>query len=452
MVVAVGKAFCDRLVGQRRGVERVERNFRSAHRLHQRLLKALTDCHNLARRLHLRAESARRSRKFIERPFGEFYHKIVDCRLKAGTGNAGNIVFDFVERVAERNLGGDFGNGIARRLGRECRGARNARIYLDDGIFRRFGIERKLTVTAADDIQRRDDIKRGAAEHLILLICQRKGGRNNDAVAGMHTDGVDVLHTAHGNNVSLTVAHCFKFYFLPAIDISLDQNLSNGRSVKTYTGDRAKLLCIVGDAAAPSAERKGGTDDDGVTDAVCNRYCAVDRFGGVGWHGRLTDFVHSVLEKLSVLRLVDCLDVGSYQTHTVRVQKALLVKLHRECQTRLTSETRKQTVGAFLFDYSLERLRRQRFKIYFVCKRFVGHNGGGIGVNQHHLDALAPQNGARLRAGIVKLGGLTDYDRSRADYHYLFYCLIYRHCGNPPLIRQSGRTQTPCRKHRAPAD
>ena len=49
----------------------------------------------------------------------------------------------------------------------------------------------------------------------------------------------------------------------------------------------------------------------------------------------------------------------------------------------------------------------------------IGHNGGRIGVHQHHLVALFPEGLARLGAGIIELAGLADNDWPGPDQQNL---------------------------------
>ena len=130
-------------------VEGVVRDLGAADSLHDRLLKGRRDRHDLAGRLHLGAEAALGVDEFVERPLGELDDHIVDRRLKAGIGGAGDGVFDLVEGVTDGDLGGYLCDGITGRLGRERRGTRHTRIDLDDRIFKGFGVERELAVAAA---------------------------------------------------------------------------------------------------------------------------------------------------------------------------------------------------------------------------------------------------------------------------------------------------------------
>ena len=141
------------------GVQAVQRDVRSAHRLHQCRLKACADCHYLAGGFHLGAELSADSRKLVKRPFGKFDHHIVQRRLEAGAGFARDVVPDFVQRVAERDFCGDLGNRISGRLAGKCRGTRNTRVDLNDRIFKGIRIQGELAVAPADDSEGRDDFQ-----------------------------------------------------------------------------------------------------------------------------------------------------------------------------------------------------------------------------------------------------------------------------------------------------
>ena len=175
-------------------VECIHADLRAAHGLHQCHFEVGRDGHDLARGLHLRAQRTACARKFVERPFRELDNDIIQRRLKAGAGLAGDLVFDFIQRVAQRDARSDLGDGIAGGLARQRRGTRYAGIDLDDCVFEAVRIERELAVAAADDAQCGDDVQRSAAQHLIFLIGKRKRGRDDDGVAGVYAHGVDVLH------------------------------------------------------------------------------------------------------------------------------------------------------------------------------------------------------------------------------------------------------------------
>ena len=80
----------------------------------------------------------------------------------------------------------------------------------------------------------------------------------------------------------------------------------------------------------------------------------------------------------------------------------------------------------------LTRVQGQRFDIDVVGHGVVGHDGGGVGVDQDDLQALLLQRAAGLGARVVKFGGLTDDDRAGADDHDFSQFRIQRHCRFPP--------------------
>ena len=99
-----------------------ERRLQRAHRLQIRLLERAADRHDLADRLHLRPKRRRGPRKFLEGKARNLHDHIVERRLEAGERLARDVVLDLVQRVADGEERGDFGDREARRLRRERRG------------------------------------------------------------------------------------------------------------------------------------------------------------------------------------------------------------------------------------------------------------------------------------------------------------------------------------------
>ena len=417
----------------------------AAHGLEQRAFKVRADGHDLARGLHLCAEAAGRADELVERPLGEFHDDVVERRLKAGAGLAGDVILNFIERIAEGDLRRDLCDRVAGRLRRERGRARHAGVDLDDGVVKAVGIERELAVAAADDVERGDDVQRRAAQHLKLLVRERQRRGDDDAVAGVHADGVEVFHAAHGDDVAGAVAHGLKLDLLPAVDIALDEDLRDRGRVEPRLRDECELLCAVGHAAARTAECERRADDDGVADAVRHLQRLGHGVRNAGGDGRLADGGHGLLEELAVLGLVDGFGVRADEADVVLLQKALLVELHRERQARLAAEPGEETVGLFLFNNALDGGQRERLEINFVRERLVGHDRRGVGVDEHDVHARVVQHAARLRAGIVEFRCLPDHDRAGADDHDFADAGINRHGAHLPSGHRIGRRERPCR-------
>ena len=58
---------------------------------------------------------------------------------------------------------------------------------------------------------------------------------------------------------------------------------------------------------------------------------------------------------------------------------------------------------------------RQRLDVSAVGDLRIGHDGGRVGIGQHHLESLGLERLASLRPGVIKLRRLANDDRARAD-------------------------------------
>jgi hypothetical protein len=61
----------------------------------------------------------------------------------------------------------------------------------------------------------------------------------------------------------------------------------------------------------------------------------------------------------------------------------------------------------------------ERLDVGAVGQLGIGHDGGRVRIDQHHLVALLLEGLAGLRAGVVELGRLADDDRAGADHQDL---------------------------------
>ncbi len=199
-------------------VEPGEAGFQRAQCLLQGFLESAADRHGLAHRLHRRGQHVRRAGEFLEGEARDLGDDVIDGRLERGRrGAAGDVIGDLVERVADRELGGDLGDGEAGRFRGQRGGARHARIHLDDDQPPVGRIDRELHVGAAglhpDFAQHRD---RGVAHDLVFLVGERECRRDGDRIAGVHAHRIEVLDRADDDAIVLLVAHHLHLEFLPA--------------------------------------------------------------------------------------------------------------------------------------------------------------------------------------------------------------------------------------------
>ena len=205
--------------------------------------------------------------------------------------------------------------------------------------------------------------------------------------------------------------------------------------------DDAQLFCVLGRAAAGAAQGEGGTDNDGITDAVRHGQGILHSLGDVGGNDRLADLRHGFLEELPVLGPGNGLGVSAQQADALGLQEALLVQLHGQGQARLAAQARQDGVRLFLFDDALDGLHRQGLQVDLIRHGLVGHDGGGVGIAQHHVDAGLLQHPAGLGAGIVEFSGLADDDGAGADDQDFLDGSIERHQHSPPFMSSTKRSK-----------
>ena len=192
-------------------------------------LERAADRHRLAHRLHLRRQRRIGFGELLEVPPRNLGDDVVDGRLEGGGSEAGDVVGDLVQVIAERQLGRDLRDRKPGGLRRQRRRPRHARVHLDDDHPAVFRVHRELDVRAAGlDADPADDPPRRIAHPLVFLVRQRQRRRDGDAVAGVDAHRVDILDRADDDEVVGDVAHHLELVFLPADDRFLDQDLVDG--------------------------------------------------------------------------------------------------------------------------------------------------------------------------------------------------------------------------------
>ena len=85
------------------------------------------------------------------------------------------------------------------------------------------------------------------------------------------------------------------------------------------------------------------------------------------------------------------------------VEYATSSQVHGDVQSRLPAQGRQQRVGTLGLDDLLDVLPGDRFDISPIRHLGIGHDRGGVRVDQCHLVSLFAQRLAGLRAGILEL-------------------------------------------------
>ena len=93
--------------------------------------EAAPDCHHFAHAFHLQAQRIVGSFEFIEVPTGDLDDHVVECRFEISRRGFGDLIFQFIQLIANGEFGRDLGNGISGGFARQGGGAADARIDLD---------------------------------------------------------------------------------------------------------------------------------------------------------------------------------------------------------------------------------------------------------------------------------------------------------------------------------
>ena len=144
-----------------------------AHRLAERFLEVAAERHGLADGLHRRGQRGIGSRELFEGETRDLGHHVVDGRLERRRRGLGDVVLDFVKRVAQRQLGRDFRDREAGRLRCEGGRTRDARVHLDDDDAAGLGMDGELDVAAAGvHAHATDDCDADVAHALVFTVRQ----------------------------------------------------------------------------------------------------------------------------------------------------------------------------------------------------------------------------------------------------------------------------------------
>ena len=410
-------------------VEAGQAGFQAAQCLVQRLLDRAADGHHFADRLHLRGQAVVRHRELLEGEARDLGDHVVDGRLERGRGRAaGDVVLQFVQRVADRQLGRHLGDREAGRLRRQCRRAADARVHFDHDQAAGFRLDGKLHVgTAGIDADLAQHRERRVAHDLVFLVGQRLRRGNGNRVTGMHPHRVEVLDRADDDAVVGAVAHDFHLVFFPAEHGFFDQQLVGRAGLEAAFADGQELFAVVGDAATGTAHGERRTDDGRKTELGLDFQRLVHAVGNARARALEADLLHRQLELVAVFRLVDGLDRGADQFDVELFQHAVTGQFERAVQRGLAAHGRQHGVRTFLVDDLGHHLPGDRLDIGDVGHVRVGHDRGRIRIDQDDPVAFFAQCLARLGAGIVEFARLADHDRAGADDQDALYVGTFGH-------------------------
>ena len=242
------------------------------------LLEGPADGHHLADALHAGADVPGDALELRQVPARDLHDDIVQGRFEEGRGRLRDRVLEFMQAIAQAQLGRHGRQRIARRLGGQGRGAAEPRIDLDHPVVLAVGAESVLDVALADDPEMPDNVDGGLPQEMVFVVGEGLRRGDDDALAGVDPERVHVLHVADRDAVVEAVADHLVFDFLPPAQGFLHKDLR--REGKGLGGDGIQLGLVLAKAGAKPAQGVGRPDDDGIA------HLAGSSPHGSGWSSR----------------------------------------------------------------------------------------------------------------------------------------------------------------------
>ena len=266
------------------------------------------------------------------------------------------------------------------------------------------------------------DRQRSIAHPLVFLVSERQGRGNGDRIARMHPHRINILDGTDNDAIIRLVADNLHFIFLPAQHAFFNKNRRCGRGIKAALDDLDEFRLVIGDAATCAAHGEGGADDGGQAHEIERIQGPSQGRDLLGFGCLKADLGHRLAKAVPILGLVDGIGRGPDHLDAIFLKDTHLLQRQGTIQRGLAAhggEKRengsRRHIGLFLFDDLGDDLGRDRLDIGGICQFGIGHNRSGIRVDQHDAIPLGLEGFDGLGAGIIKLAGLADDDRPRAD-------------------------------------
>ena len=390
------------------------------------LLIGLADGHDLTDGPHLGAKLVLNALELLEGEAGELDDDVIAVGLVLVQG-AVLAAGDVLQSQAGGQHGGHQRDGETGSLGGQRGGTGGTGVDLNNDDAVGHGVVGKLHVGAADDLHGLDDLEGLLLQTALAVLRDGQHRSGAEGVTGVDTQRVDVLDEADGDHVVVGVANDLDLQLFPAQDGLLDQHLTHQRGGQTALTDDLQLFLVIDQTAAGAAHGVCRTQNDRIIQLLGDGQSLIHGVGHLAAGHLDAQLVHGLLELDAVLAALDGIDLHADDLHIVLVQHTGVVQLSAQVQTGLAAQVGQQGIGALLGNDLLQTLHIQRLNIGNISSLGVSHDGGGIGVDQHDLVTKLAQSLTGLRAGVVKLTGLTNDDGAGADDKNLVDISSLRH-------------------------
>ena len=210
----------------------------------------------------------------------------------------------------------------------------------------------------------------------------------------MYAQWVEIFHVAYRDTVVIAVAHNLIFYFFPAFQALLYENLRRER--ESLFGQFVKLFLVVAESAAQPAKGVCGPEDNGVAQFLGCLAGLLNVFARLALDGLDANLIEFFYEKLAVFGVHDSLDGCAEHAYVVFFKHSALMQRHTAVECCLSAESQQYAVGALLFDYALYEIRLYGQEINLVGNPLGCLDGRDIWVYQYGIYSFFTQCLQRL--------------------------------------------------------
>ena len=351
------------------------------------LLEAFTDRHDLADRLHAGTNLTAHTHELRQVPTRDLHDHVIDIGRLIGRVWRPHLA-NLIQAIAQSQLGGHECQRITTGLRRQRGRTAQAGVNLDHAIVAGLRVERVLDVALAHDAQMADRLRRERLQQVKLLLRQRAGRRDHDALARMDAQRVDILHTDDRETMIVLVADHLELDLFPALQRLLDKDL--GRIGERALGQRTQLRFVLADAAAHTAQGVSRTDHDRVTNAVGRRDGVVHRLDRLADRCLDLDLAQLLDKQVAIFGVHDRLDRGTQDLYPIFSQSTVIIQLRTTVQGCLPAKCQQDAIRFLFLDDLLHEIGRDRQEIDLVRDTIRCLDRRDVGVDQYRADAFLP--------------------------------------------------------------
>ena len=235
-------------------------------------------------------------------------------------------------------------------------------------------------------------------------------------------------HVANRYAIVAAIPDDLVLQFLPPPQVLIDQDLiahaeGLGREVP-------QLAVVFREAAAEPAERERRSHEDRVPDAVGDDDRLLNGVGAVGQRDALADLLKLLAEYLAILGGLDDGYLRPEDLHPRLLELPGIPQLDPDVQRRLPAHADDDPVRLLLVYDVHDHLGPDGEEVHPVGARRdlvllrARLDGGDVGVDEYHLDALLLEGLDALTSGVIELACLADAQSTAPDQQDLLVGLL----------------------------